>query len=85
MKSIADYLDSSEGTTPATGKRFKLYGLDVGVFKGMRLSGPGLLFERDNGEVMAVPLRIKVLPRFEVNGQKIGPILNPVLWDITEV
>lgn len=84
MKSIAEYLDDSEGTGPAVGKRFELYGLYIGEFKGMLLSGSGLLFDRGKGEVMEVPLQIKKLPVFELNGKEIGPILNPVLSDIKE-
>ncbi|QIU89330.1 hypothetical protein [Yokenella regensburgei] len=83
MKSIADYLES-EGTGPAVGKRFELYGLYIGEFKGMFQTGSGLLFDRGNGEVMEVPLRLKTLPGFQINGNEIGPILNPILSEIKE-
>ncbi|HCU0293738.1 TPA: hypothetical protein OUE56_000603 [Citrobacter sedlakii] len=84
MKSIADYLNGSEGTALAVGKRFELYGLYIGEFKGMLSSGTGLLFDRGKGEIMEVPLRLNTLPGFELNGKEIGPILNPVLSDIKE-
>ncbi|HAY0223944.1 TPA: hypothetical protein U0V61_005086 [Escherichia coli] len=85
MKSIAEYLNSSEGTGPAIGKRFELYGLYIGQFKGVLPSGTGLLFDRGQGEVMEVPVQRKNLPGLEINGKEIGPILNPVLSDIKEV
>ncbi|EBV5082418.1 hypothetical protein DO659_03240 [Salmonella enterica subsp. enterica serovar Minnesota] len=85
MKSIAGYLNDSKGTGPAVGRRFELYGLYIGEFKGMLSSGTGLLFDRGNGEVMEVPVLLKALPGFEIGGKEIGPILNPVLSDIKEV
>lgn len=85
MKSIAEYINSSEGTGSAVGKRFELYGLYIGEFKGMLSSGTGLLFDRGQGEIMEVPVQLKKLPGFELNGKEIGPILNPVLSDIKEV
>ncbi|HBC1013421.1 TPA: hypothetical protein IGZ65_005206 [Escherichia coli] len=84
MKSIADYLNSTEGTGPAVGKRFELYGFCIGEFKGMLPSGSGLLFDRGDGEIMEVPVWLKRLPGVEISGKEIGPILNPILSDIKE-
>lgn len=84
MKSMADYLNESEGTGPAVGKSFELYGLDIGKFQGMLPNGTGLLFDRGNGEVMEVPLTLKSLPNFKVNVKEIGLLINPVLSDIKE-
>lgn len=85
MKSISDYLNSAEGTLPANGKRFELYGMYIGRLKGGFVTGAALMFVRDDGEVMEVPLHLKKLPGFEMNGQEIGPVFNPILYDIKEV
>lgn len=34
MKSIADYLNDTQGTGPAVGKMFGLYGMQIGRFIG---------------------------------------------------
>ncbi|WP_336715152.1 hypothetical protein [Pantoea ananatis] len=77
MKTIADYLDS-QGTGPAVGKDFKLYGMSIGKFVGAT-NQANLLFSKD-GETMEIPVAIK-LPQFNLP----GPIANPLLEEIKEV
>ncbi|RFS87667.1 hypothetical protein [Serratia marcescens] len=76
MKSFNDYLNSAEGTAPAVGKDFELYGMSIGKFQAMFLDKMTLVFTRD-GESMEVPLLVQ-LPQFNLP----QPIPNPVLNDI---
>lgn len=77
MKNINDYMNSSEGTGPATGKTFSLYGMSIGELLGGQ--GTDLLFKRGD-EIMRVPVAIK-LERFNLP----GPLQNPLLDHIIEI
>lgn len=78
MKSIADYLNSSEGTGPAVNKEFELHGMSIGKFVGGSTGPTNMVFIR-NGESMEVPISIS-LPQFNLP----GPIVNPLLNEIKE-
>ncbi|AZT26428.1 TPA: hypothetical protein ACV5ZF_002745 [Salmonella enterica] len=86
MKSIADYLDDSQGTGPATGKMFSLYGMQIGKFIGMEVGSNKLTFVHPVNGRMDVPLSSDMPIPVEVSGKEIkGPIMNPVLRDIIQV
>ncbi|AYO37215.1 hypothetical protein [Serratia sp. P2ACOL2] len=80
MKSIADFMDESNGTGPAVGKQFQLYGMPIGEFKGMFLQTNTLIFSRD-GCTMEVPVMTKLsIPIAGISPE--AKISNPVLQDI---
>jgi hypothetical protein len=80
MKSISDYMNESDGTGPAVGKEFTLYGMSIGKLTGAYASSSAALVFEKNGEKMEVPVTIK-LPQFNLP----GPIFNPLLEEIKEV
>ncbi|MGC0781853.1 hypothetical protein [Pantoea agglomerans] len=77
MKTINDYLSSTDGTIPAKGKTFSLYGMSIGELLGGQ--GTDLLFKRGD-EIMRVPVAIK-LEQFNLP----GPLQNPLLDHIIEI
>lgn len=80
MKSIWNYLDEPEGTGPAVGKEFALYGMSIGKFIGASVSDKtALAFEKD-GQIMAVPVTITI-PDFNLP----GPLANPLLKEIIQL
>ena len=78
MKTIADYLEEAQGTGPAVGKTFELYGMTIGKFVGAMLP-VNLTFSKD-GETMEIPFSIN-LPGLNLP----GPIMNPIFKEIKEV
>ncbi len=86
MKSIFDYLNDREGTGPAVGKMFSLYGLKIGNFIGMEPGTVKLTFIHPVNGRMDVPINIEMPFPVNVNGGEIkGPIMNPVLKDIIQI
>lgn len=84
--SFGDYLDN-DGTVPAIGKMFKLYGMEIGVFQGMTsVNGKGVFtfIHASNGRMdipMQSPLSIPVV----IGGKEVKePIMTPVLYDVVE-
>lgn len=77
MKSLNDYMNDNEGTGPARGKTFSLYGMIIGELLGGQ--GTDVLFKRGD-EIMRVPVAIK-LENFNLP----GPIQNPLLDHIIEI
>lgn len=84
--SIAFYMESGS-TEPAAGKNFTLYGMEIGVFAGVRLDDLHHMhfFHPVNG-AMKVPITTKMpIPIFTGGVEVKGPIMNPVLRDIIQV
>ncbi len=76
MKSIADYLNNTDGTGPAVGKTFELYGMTIGEFVGENISPTKLTFSK-NGETMEVPIVID-LTEFKLSNQTLNPLLKEI-------
>ncbi|EEC8083639.1 TPA: hypothetical protein JXT23_003985 [Escherichia coli] len=86
MKSIADYLNDTQGTGPAVGKMFGLYGMQIGRFIGAEGRKLHLVFVHPVNGRMDVPIHIEMPIPIRINGGNIeGPIMNPVLNDIIQL